>query len=110
MFGPVFGHTQLSLAPPARPTYDSSALPALRGISPMHVTGILETALHVDDLSRAIAFYQGLFGFEVMAQDQRFCAFNAAGRDVLLIFKWGASTKTMQVASGVSRRRGNEGT
>ena len=38
----------------------------------MKVTGILETALHVDDLERAMAFYQRLFEFEVMAQDRRF--------------------------------------
>ncbi|MGE5193028.1 MAG: VOC family protein [Deltaproteobacteria bacterium] len=67
----------------------------------MHVTGILETALHVDDLDCAIAFYQRLFGFEVMAQDKRFCAFNVAGRDVLLLFKRGASTQPMPVPGGV---------
>jgi catechol-2,3-dioxygenase len=67
----------------------------------MTVTGILETALHVDDLDRAIAFYQRLFGLEVMAQDNRFCAFNVAGRDVLLLFQRGASTKPMPVPGGV---------
>ena len=67
----------------------------------MHVTGILETALHVDDLGRAMKFYQRLFGFEVMAQDHRFCAFNVAGRDVLLLFKRGESTKPMPVPGGV---------
>ena len=67
----------------------------------MHVTGILETALHVDDLDRAIAFYQRLFGFEIMAQDKRFCAFNVAGRDVLLLFKRGASIRPMPVPGGV---------
>src|SRR5579872_3751603 len=55
--------------------------------SPMNVTGILETALHVESLERAIDFYRRVFGFEVMAQDRRFCAFNVAGRDVLLLFK-----------------------
>ena len=67
----------------------------------MNVTGILETALHVDDLERAIAFYRRLFGFEIMAQDKRFCAFNVAGRDVLLLFKRGESTKPMQVPGGI---------
>ncbi len=63
----------------------------------MNVTGILETALHVADLEAAIAFYQRLFGFEVMARDDRFCAFNVAGRDVLLLFQRGASTAPMPV-------------
>jgi len=67
----------------------------------MNVAGILETALHVDDLDAAIAFYKRLFAFEVMARDNRFCAFNVAGRDVLLLFKRGASTKPMPVPGGV---------
>jgi catechol 2,3-dioxygenase-like lactoylglutathione lyase family enzyme len=67
----------------------------------MTVTGILETALHVADLDAAIAFYRRLFGFEVMAQDHRFCALNVAGRDVLLLFKQGASTEPMPVPGGV---------
>jgi catechol 2,3-dioxygenase-like lactoylglutathione lyase family enzyme len=67
----------------------------------MTVTGILETALHVEDIGAAIAFYQRLFGFEIMAQDHRFCAFNVAGRDVLLLFKKGGSTSSMPVPGGV---------
>lgn len=67
----------------------------------MKVTGILETALHVESLESAIAFYQRLFGFEIMAQDKRFCAFNVAGRDVLLLFKRGQSGSPMPVPGGV---------
>ncbi len=67
----------------------------------MNVTGILETALHVEDIDASIAFYQRLFGFDVMARDHRFCAFNVAGRDVLLLFKKGGSTSPMPVAGGV---------
>lgn len=66
----------------------------------MTVTGILETALHVNDLEGAIAFYQRLFGFEVMARDDRFCAMNVADRDVLLLFKRGASNRPMIVPGG----------
>ncbi len=67
----------------------------------MNVTGILETALHVANLEAAIAFYQRLFGFEVMARDKRFCAFNVTGRDVLLLFERGASTAPTPVPGGV---------
>jgi catechol 2,3-dioxygenase-like lactoylglutathione lyase family enzyme len=67
----------------------------------MQVTGILETCLHAGDLEVAIAFYQRLFGFEVMARDDRFCAFNVADHDVLLLFKRGASTKPKPVPGGV---------
>ena len=50
----------------------------------MKVHGVLETAIYVDDLQVAIDFYQRLFEFEIMAEDQRFCAMNAdlqTGRD-----------------------------
>jgi catechol 2,3-dioxygenase-like lactoylglutathione lyase family enzyme len=29
-----------------------------------HLTGLLETALYVDDLPRAVRFYQAVFGIE----------------------------------------------
>src|SRR5436190_3798649 len=54
--------------------------------APPAITGVIETALYVDDLSRAIAFYQGLFGFRMLQQDHRFCAFDVAGRSILLLF------------------------
>jgi catechol 2,3-dioxygenase-like lactoylglutathione lyase family enzyme len=66
----------------------------------MRVGGVLETALHVQNLDLSIAFYQRLFEFEVMARDRRFCAFDT-GRNVLLLFKLGTSTKPMRVAGGV---------
>ena len=75
----------------------------------MQVGGILETALHVRDLERSISFYQTLFGFEVMARDDRFCAFNVAGHDVLLLFRQGGSTKPMPVPGGVIPPHGGEG-
>ncbi|HAH45630.1 MAG TPA: glyoxalase, partial [Planctomycetaceae bacterium] len=37
----------------------------------MKVHGVLETAIYVDDLQLAIDFYQRLFEFEIMAEDQR---------------------------------------
>jgi len=67
----------------------------------MAISGILETALHVEDMQKSIAFYQRLFGFEIMVQDERLCAMSVAGRDVLLLFKRGASTQPMSVPGGV---------
>jgi len=46
----------------------------------------------VEDLSRAMRFYEDVFGFSRIASDDRFCAFNIAGRQVLLLFRRGAST------------------
>src|SRR3989442_7529549 len=56
------------------------------------VVGVLETALYVEDLTRATRFYKNLFGFGAIASDDRFCAFNVADRQVLLLFRRGAST------------------
>jgi|SRR6185436_15179141 len=69
---------------------------------PPPVTGIIETALYVDDLSRAMAFYQGLFGFRVLQHDHRFCAFDVAGRSVLLLFLRGASLEPAPLPWGDS--------
>lgn len=68
--------------------------------SPPAVTGVLETALYVDDLPRAIAFYQRLFGFRVLQEDHRFCAFDVAGRSVLLLFLRGASRESVPLPWG----------
>lgn len=55
------------------------------------VTGILETALYVADVGRAAAFYERVFGFPVLTRDERFCALDVAGRQVLLLFQHGSS-------------------
>jgi catechol 2,3-dioxygenase-like lactoylglutathione lyase family enzyme len=53
--------------------------------------GILETALYVDDLDRSARFYADVFQFEVVDQGDRLCALAAGPRQVLLLFKKGAS-------------------
>ncbi len=55
------------------------------------VTGVLETALYVEDVARAARFYEDLFGFEKLFEDERACAFNVSGRNVLLLFKRGGT-------------------
>lgn len=64
------------------------------------VTGVIETALYVEDLPRAIAFYQRLFGFRILQQDRRFCAFDVGGTHVLLLFLRGASHTAMELPGG----------
>lgn len=54
--------------------------------------GILETSLYVSDLDRSVRFYQDLFGFSVVSEfGERGCAMQAGPRQVLLLFKKGAS-------------------
>lgn len=76
----------------------------------MTVGGILETALYVRDLDAAIEFYRRLFDFKVMLRDDRFCAFDVVGRDVLLLFKQGGTTKPMTLPGGVIPPHDGQGT
>jgi catechol 2,3-dioxygenase-like lactoylglutathione lyase family enzyme len=64
------------------------------------VTGVLETSLYVADLRRSAAFYRDLFGFEVLAADDRFCGLNVAGRQVLLLFQKGLSAAPAVLPGG----------
>jgi catechol 2,3-dioxygenase-like lactoylglutathione lyase family enzyme len=59
---------------------------------PPRTDGILETSLYVDDIARSAAFYRKIFAFPVISDfpGGRGCAL-AAGRQVLLLFRKGAS-------------------
>lgn len=59
------------------------------------VTGVLETALYVDDVARSVAFYQGVFGFEALFESERAAGLDVAGRQVLLLFRKGATTEAI---------------
>ena len=63
--------------------------------------GVLETAIYVDDLSRAVEFYKNVFEFETLVLDERMCAFNVSNRQVLLLFRKGGSNRAMPVSGGV---------
>lgn len=64
------------------------------------LTGIAETALYVDDLDRAVAFYIDLFGCPILRRDDRFCALRVASEQVLLLFLRGGSLESHQVPGG----------
>ena len=54
--------------------------------------GILESSLYVDDVARSARFYETVMGFRVISQfEERGCALEAGFRQVLLLFKKGAS-------------------
>ena len=80
------------------------------------VNGILETSLYVERPTRSVEFYRRVFGFELIAPDQkegisdqtRLCAMRAGDRSVLLLFKKGATADTdatgaIHVAFGIAR-------
>jgi catechol 2,3-dioxygenase-like lactoylglutathione lyase family enzyme len=54
--------------------------------------GILESALYVDDVAASARFYEKIFGFPVIVEfGPRGCALKAGERQVLLLFRKGAS-------------------
>jgi catechol 2,3-dioxygenase-like lactoylglutathione lyase family enzyme len=50
------------------------------------VTGIVESAVYVEDLDRSLRFYQDLFGFEVEIHDDLICVLRVPGRQALILF------------------------
>jgi catechol 2,3-dioxygenase-like lactoylglutathione lyase family enzyme len=59
---------------------------------PPSTDGILESSLYVSDVAASAEFYLRIFGFPVMVDfGGRGCALKAGGRQVLLLFKKGAS-------------------
>jgi catechol 2,3-dioxygenase-like lactoylglutathione lyase family enzyme len=64
------------------------------------VNGIVETALYVGDLGRSRRFYQGLFGFRVLLEDERLCALSVGDRQVLLLFVRGGSVRPGEAPQG----------
>lgn len=54
--------------------------------------GILESSLYVADLARSVEFYGRVFGFPIISDfGERGCALQAGDRQVLLLFRKGAS-------------------
>ena len=62
--------------------------------------GVLETALYVDDLSRARRFYEEVMGLTAAFADQRLCAYEVAPRSVLLLFPRGMTLETVVMPGG----------
>ena len=62
---------------------------------------VLETSLYVDQLERAATFYERVFGFEKIQCDDRFCALDISGQQVLLLFARGKATAPVSIPGGV---------
>lgn len=62
--------------------------------------GVLETALYVDDVPRARAFYETVLELKPLFVDRRLCALDVAGRSVLLLFERGASLEPVTLPGG----------
>jgi len=66
------------------------------------ISGVLETALYVDDMERAVAFYRDVVGLRLMVGegDPRFAAFDAGPSSVLLIFRRGGTLADIELPGG----------
>lgn len=64
------------------------------------LSGVLETALYVEDLERSVRFYKAIFRLETLEADDRLCALSVGGRQVLLLFKKGGTTAPIGTPGG----------
>lgn len=74
------------------------------------LNGIVETAIHSEDMARSRAFYEGVLGLEPIFSDSRLSAYAVGGRDVLLVFRKGATGETVHLASGTIPGHAGNGT
>jgi catechol 2,3-dioxygenase-like lactoylglutathione lyase family enzyme len=65
------------------------------------VSHILETSLYVDDLVRSRDFYARVLGFTSVFEDERMCAMEVPGEQVLLLFRHGMTNRPAPLAGGV---------
>ncbi|NOT34256.1 MAG: glyoxalase [Candidatus Eisenbacteria bacterium] len=61
---------------------------------------VLETALYVDDMERAVAFYRDVLGLTALSTGERLSAFDANGATVLLLFRRGATAEGFKWEDG----------
>ncbi len=69
----------------------------------LRIDRVLETALYVEDMGRAVEFYQRIFGFAVLersTQPDRLTALDIGGAQVLLLCKKGASRQAVVTPGG----------
>ena len=72
--------------------------------------GVLEFGLYVKDVSRAADFYHNLFGFPVLLSNERIAALDVERKQILLLFKQGASSEATDMPGGVLPGHDGEGT
>jgi len=65
------------------------------------ISHILETSLYVEDLDRSRAFYERIFGFVSVLEDERMCAMEVPGEQVLLLFRHGMTDKPAPAPGGM---------
>ena len=75
-----------------------------------HVQGMLEFGLYVKDVYRAANFYHEVFGFPVLLSKDRIAALDVEGKQILLLFKHGASSEPVNMPGGLLPGHDGSGT
>lgn len=73
------------------------------------IAGLLETALYVDDMARAAAFFRDVLQLEAMLETPRLTAFDAGGSGVLLLFQRGSTSEDITSERGTVPGHHGEG-
>ena len=89
---------------------DPAESPDEARLKPPNVRGMLEYGLYVEDVPRAVEFYQELFGFSRLFADSRMAALDVVGAQVLLLFRRGASREPVTTGGGVLPGHDSQGT
>lgn len=69
-------------------------------MSAPRITGLLESAIYVDDMGRSCTFYRDVLGLAAMLDTPRLTAFDAGAGGVLLVFARGQSRDDMPGPAG----------
>ena len=72
--------------------------------------GMLEFGLYVEDVERAAHFYTQTLGFRILITNERIGVLDVEGKQILLLFKHGASTEPMEMPGGVLPPHDGQGT
>jgi catechol 2,3-dioxygenase-like lactoylglutathione lyase family enzyme len=76
----------------------------------MKLDRVIETALHVADVSASRQFYERVFSLAAIAgDDDRFCALDVGGKSIFLLFKCGGTTEPVELPGGIIPPHGGDG-
>jgi len=75
----------------------------------MHINGVAETAIYVENVARSTEFYQRLFGLRRLLGDEQFSALEVPGPAVFLLFQKGSRREAFSTPGGVIPAHGASG-